>query len=111
MSEYQDGLGELETISASIEDLIDSAHMRGIVYLESENCDFGTTDTIILDDDDESTYDDVRLNALINIIQDLLKDRKGYKMIEIIFQTVYNAIFNMDEEDECGDDEELLEEE
>ena len=111
MSEYQDGLGELETISASIEDLIDSAHMRGIVDLESYNWEIGTTDTIILEEDDEETYDIVRLNALVNIVQDLRKDKKGYKMIDTIFQTVHDAIFNMDEEDECDDDEELLEEE
>ena len=109
MKEYEDGLGELETISACIEDTLDSAHLRAYVYLEKSGCDSVTTDTVILDEDDDDMYNDVRLNALTSIVLDILKDNKGYKIIPVIFKTVYNAIFSdedteLDEYDEYEDD-------
>ena len=102
--EYEDGLAELETISACIEDLLDSANIRGYVYLEKDGCESVITDTVIHDDDSEEMFDDIQLNALSSVVLDLLKNRTGYKMIDVIFRTVYNTIFEPDDAEEYDKD-------
>lgn len=101
--QYENGLGELETISACIEDTLDTAHLRAYVYLEKSGCDSVTADTVILDEDDDEEYNDVRFNALASVVMDILRDNPGYKIIPAIFHTVYNAIFGDNEHSETDE--------
>ena len=98
--DYDNGTGELETISACIEDLLDSAGIRGFIYLEKDGCENISSDAVILDDDPDEMFDEVKLNALSSVILDLLNDHTDYKIIDTIFRTVYNTIFESDDGDQ-----------
>ena len=101
--EYRDGQFEYELASSLIEDIIDERGYRGYVYLESSDFDNTFATTVIKDNDSEELYEEVRYNALLNIVTDILDDKsvdERNAAIAEIYDVVCTAIHIDDVDDD-----------
>ena len=109
-SEYRNGDLEYGTVSLLIEDILDERQYRGYVYMESRDFDNTFATTVIMDNDSEELYDEIRYNALYNLVSDILKDKESdderNAAIVEIYDTVYSSIHYDDVDDVWDDDEE-----
>ena len=110
--EYRDGGFEYGTASVLIEEIIDERKYRGYVYLESNEFDNTFATTVIRDSDSEELFDEIRYNALFNIVSDILSEKdedERNAAIAAIYDAVYAGVHVDDvdaEWDEDDDDEE-----
>lgn len=110
MEEYHDGDFEYSVIEALVEEIIDKYALKAHFYLESDKYDNTMSVTMIGESievpDDYSFTDEVQINALINLVGNLLADRTEAErnaMIALIYESVYEGI-HMDDDDLFEDD-------
>ena len=105
--EYRDGEFEYSIIESSIEEIVDRYGLRVFLYMESDKYDNASSTCMAADDEEESTLDDMQMNALICLVADILKSRASedrFAVIAEIYDTVYTGI-HLDEEDEEDENE------
>ncbi len=109
--EYRDGGFEYGAASVLIEDIIDERQYRGYVYLESNDFDNTFATTVIRDNDSEELYDEIRYNALYNLVSDILNEKdedERNAAIAAIYDAVHAGIHvdDVDADWEEDDDDE-----
>ena len=112
MEEFCDGDLEYGVVESLIEEIIDKYELKAHFYLECDRFDNAMSVTMIGDSvkcpEDYNVSDEVKVNALINLVGDLLNEKmedERNAVISLIYESVYQGIHMDDEEDEHLDDE------
>ena len=110
MEAYRDGDLEFGVVEALIEEIVDKYDMKSHVYLECDRFDNAVSITMIGEDvecpEDYDVSDEIKVNALINLVADLLSEKmedERNAMISLIYECVYQGIHLDDEEEEAED--------
>lgn len=112
MEEYHDGDFEYGVVESLIEEIIDKYDLKAHFYLESDKFDNTISITMIPESvelpEDYNMADEIKVNALINLVADLLNERmedERNAVISLIYESVYAGIHYDDEEEEEDEEE------
>lgn len=113
MEGYHDGDLEYSVVESLIEEIIDKYDLRAYFYLESNKYDNTASISMLSEStNDLKEYDEtdeIKINALINLVADLLDgkiDDERNAIITLIYDSVYEGIHI---DDEAYDEEEEAE--
>lgn len=105
--EYRDGEFEYGLIETMLDEIVDNYNLRVFMYMESDKYDNAESTAIIPDAETEADFADLRMNALVCLVSDILRSRAKEdraSVIAEIYDTVYEGI-HFDDEPENGNEE------